>query len=114
LVQFLYGKEGVNNVGRSSGEHQATIDPLRDYLHLEEDITVSRDYDSILRITKEIVIKCRLCIDPISNPTDALSMSIHLSHAILGQDGQVGTSTPVQELRARATTYRQQHLPPLS
>ena len=73
----------MDNVGKTSSEHQATINPLRDYLHLEEEITVSRDYDSVLRITKEIVIECRLCIDPVSNPIDALSMSIHLNHDVI-------------------------------
>lgn len=99
--------------GEVPGQHQAAIDPLRDYLHEAEDITVSRDYDSVLGITEEIVIECGLCINPVSNPTDALSTSIHLNHAILGRDGQVGTSVPVQELGAKATTYRQRHLPPI-
>jgi hypothetical protein len=71
------------------GEHQAVIDPLRNFLDHRHEIIVNRDYDSIIGIAEQIEINCKLCLYPVSNPKDALQTSVHLNHAI--EYGGVGT-----------------------
>jgi hypothetical protein len=66
--------------GEVPTKHQAVIDPLRNHLDSQQDLNVSRDYDSLLAITDDIVFDCQFTITPVSNPTDALTTSIHLKH----------------------------------
>ena len=70
--------------GEVAGDHQVVVDPLRDLLDPHHEITLSRDYDSILGITERIVVNSQLSVYPICNPADALATSIHLDYSFEG------------------------------
>jgi hypothetical protein len=63
--------------------HQAVIDPLREHSIREDHvIKVSRDYDSILGVTSNIVVDSDISVYPVSNPMDTLTTSIHLQYGV--------------------------------
>src|SRR5579859_6979945 len=63
--------------------HQAVVDPLRGHsIWEDQEIKVSRNYDSILGIASNIVVQSDISIYPVSNPADALTTSIHLKYGI--------------------------------
>jgi hypothetical protein len=67
--------------------HQAVIDPLREHsIQEDQEIIVSRDYDSILGVTSNIVVESDISVYPVSNPVDSLTTSIHLKYGIEGGD----------------------------
>jgi hypothetical protein len=61
--------------------HQVVIDPIRDNsIHDDDEILITRDYDSFLGITNHIVVDSDISIYPVSNPSDTLTTSIHLKY----------------------------------
>ena len=76
--------------GEVPGDHQAVVDPLRNFLNPAHQIFASRDYDSVIGITDDIAVDCPLTIYPVNNPADALRTSIHIKRSI--EDGEVGIS----------------------
>jgi len=59
---------------------QAVIDPILDALRDDEDITVSRDYDSILGIHDDIIVSSDLTVYPVAKREDTLTKNVHLKH----------------------------------
>jgi hypothetical protein len=79
-------------------QHQAVVDPTRDAaITLEDEILITRDYDSVLGVTSNIVVDSDISVYPASNPTDTLTTSIHLKYPIVKGN--------VNSLRTRSTHY---------
>jgi hypothetical protein len=59
-------------------ETQAVVDPILNSIPENEPIGVTRDYDSLLGIDKDIRLTCPLTVYPVSKKEDVLSKSIHI------------------------------------
>lgn len=75
LVDFVL--TGRNNVD----EHQAIVD-VNLGSEPNERLVIFRDYDSLIGICPDIRVQRAVNIYPVSNPTFALTTSIHLGHFI--------------------------------
>jgi hypothetical protein len=66
-----------------SGEYdgnQVVVDPILNRLDEDEQISIMRDYDSVLGIHQDIVVTSGLAVSPVARREDTLSINIHLSH----------------------------------
>lgn len=66
-----------------SGEHpdgQVVVVPELDRLHEDEQITIHRDFDSVLGVSEDILVDADLAVNPVSRKEDALSKNIHVSY----------------------------------
>jgi hypothetical protein len=61
-------------------DRQAVIDPILNTLSDDEDITVRRDYDSVLGIHDDIVVSSPINIYPVAKKEDTLSKNIHVKY----------------------------------
>jgi hypothetical protein len=67
--------------------HQVVIDPIRDSsIRDDDEILMSRDYDSVLGITHNILVDSDVSIYPVSNPSDTLTTSIHMKYPLVRGD----------------------------
>ncbi|KAI6111421.1 hypothetical protein F5141DRAFT_1003861 [Pisolithus sp. B1] len=58
--------------------HQAVLDPLRNRIARDSPVNISRDYDSLIGISKHVRIREHLYILPVSRHEKALTTSVHL------------------------------------
>jgi hypothetical protein len=72
--------------GDAKGQHQATLDHVRNVLTNDHQVDVARDYDSVIGITDGIVVDCALSVYPVPNPAEALTSSIHITHPFTSGD----------------------------
>jgi hypothetical protein len=72
--------------GEVAGEHQAVLDPIRNVLEENHPIDAVRDYDSVIAITDDIIVSCAISAYPVSNPTEVLTTSVHLTYPITRGD----------------------------
>ena len=77
--------------GEVPDNHQAVVNPLLNHLEPGHPISISRDYDSIIGITEDIVVDCAVNIYPIGHPSDAITSHINLN--CIATDTEV--STPI-------------------
>jgi hypothetical protein len=63
--------------------HQAVVDPTRGTsLRQAEQLLATRDLDSLLGVTDNIVVLSDIFVYPVSNPADTLTTSIHIKCAV--------------------------------
>jgi hypothetical protein len=70
-------------------DHQVSIDPIRNVMQPNHPVTISRDYDSIIGVTDEIIVQSSISVYPIPNPAEVLSSSIHFRKAVTMENSQV-------------------------
>lgn len=65
-------------------DHQAVIDPNRNALPPADDLEISleRDYDSVLGISNHIRVKTPISISVYPDPTKFLCSSMHIRHQL--------------------------------
>lgn len=66
-----------------TGRHdhkQAVINSILNRIPFDEDIGVTREYDSLLGIDKDIRLTCALTVYPVSKKEDVLSKNIHIRY----------------------------------
>lgn len=73
-------------------EHQAVLDPIRNTLGRDHDVVATRDYDSVIGITKDIVVKSSISVYPVPNPAEVLTTSIHIKYPM--KTGRVSGTSP--------------------
>lgn len=64
-------------------ETEITLNPLLDALQDSEELDAKRDYDSLLGINSNILVKAELSMFPAPKLTDTLQTSIHINHPFL-------------------------------
>jgi len=72
-------------LGRNDGL-QAYIDAIRNRLEDQEDIRVGRDYDSLLGISKHILVERYLTVYPVARKEDTLTHNIHIQYEFTTND----------------------------
>ncbi|KAG1717976.1 hypothetical protein EDB19DRAFT_1921560 [Suillus lakei] len=71
LNLILTGKDSATGI-------QYSVEPTRDRFTYEREVTVVRDYDSLISFTHWIPVISNIFIYPVSNPVDTLTSNIHL------------------------------------
>ena len=64
-----------------TGRHdhkQAVIDSILNRIPFDKDIGITRDYNSLLGIDKDVQLTCPLTVYPVSKKEDVLSKNIHV------------------------------------
>lgn len=59
---------------------QAHVDPMLDRLQELEDISIHRDFDSVLGVCEHILVTQDLSLYPVARKQDVLQKNIHLSY----------------------------------
>jgi hypothetical protein len=62
-------------------DHQAIIDAYQNVLHESYTFKGLRDYDSLLGINKDIVVRTSLTLYPLARKEDTLKTNIHLDYS---------------------------------
>lgn len=78
-MKFVLSGEYANNNGQIK---QAVIDVTGKQVRDAADITASRDYDSAIGISRDILVDAPITIWAVPHPTRALKTSIHLTRSI--------------------------------
>lgn len=65
-----------------TGKCQAFVDPSSQFLKDDTPIQVARDFDSLIGISKDLLVDSAVSVYPAPNPREALSTSIHVKYAI--------------------------------
>jgi hypothetical protein len=78
----LTGKDTFTNI-------QYSIEPTRNRFTPPRDVTLVRDYDSVICFTNWLPINAPLYLYPVTNPTDTLTSSLHLKVPMKIHPGQV-------------------------
>lgn len=76
--------------GEGPDSHQVILDPTRNLVEPAHPLVASRDYDSVIAITKEIVVDTMISVYPVPNPAQRLTTSIHIKYPIT--NGEVSVS----------------------
>ncbi|KNZ79311.1 hypothetical protein J132_10732 [Termitomyces sp. J132] len=64
-------------------KYQAVIDPLQNIIDTrQEDLSISRDYDSLLGLTEDILVDCDIQVYSVPHPRFALKTSVHLTQEL--------------------------------
>jgi len=74
-------------------EIQYSVEPLRDRFIPPREVTMIRDYDSMIAFTHTIPVTRDMYLYPISNPMDTLRKSIHMKVPMVIKDGQVNITS---------------------
>jgi hypothetical protein len=69
--------------GESPEGHQVVVDPIRNLLDERHPVRTTRDYDSVIGLTTDIVVDCMISVYPIPNPAQVLTTSIHIKYPIV-------------------------------
>ncbi|KDQ22060.1 hypothetical protein PLEOSDRAFT_1108039 [Pleurotus ostreatus PC15] len=75
--------------GVDEGE-EIRLNPLLDALQDEEEVEARRDYDSLLGIADDILVKTELSVFPVPKLTDTLTTDIHITHPFQIGDANLG------------------------
>jgi hypothetical protein len=62
--------------------HQVVIDPLRHVLEAQERLTIKRDFDSLLGLSREICVLAPLFVYPVARHEDTLRHNVHIRRPI--------------------------------
>jgi excinuclease UvrABC helicase subunit UvrB len=68
--------------GELHDEHQAVVDPIRNVLQEDVEVTELRDYDSMIGYTDEIIVSSTISVYPVPNPAEVLSSSVHMNRPV--------------------------------
>jgi hypothetical protein len=68
---------------------QAFIDVSKNSLTDHANISISRDFDSLIGISNELLLTSAISVYPVPNPAGALTTSIHLKRSVEQDDGEV-------------------------
>lgn len=80
FIRFVITGEYTDPDGN---REQAFVDPIRGPVDPEHPLTISRDYDSLIGISSDILVDGQLSVYPVPHPTFALKTSLHMKHTII-------------------------------
>lgn len=78
-IRFVLSGEFLDDDGN---RRQAFVDPIRGAVDDDHPLTISRDYDSAIGISPDILVDGLIAVFAVPHPTFALKTSIHMSYAI--------------------------------
>jgi hypothetical protein len=64
------------------GDHQALLDPLRNIIPDDQNLTLKRDYDSLIGLSTEIVVTSELYVYPVAKRENTLTENVHLDLSV--------------------------------
>lgn len=61
---------------------QAFLDPIQNLVPVDHPLRISRDYDSVIGFSEDILVEGPVSVRAVPHPTFALTKSIHMARAI--------------------------------
>jgi hypothetical protein len=67
-------------------DHQAVLDPLQHTIPPDQDVTLKRDYDSLIGISSNIVVQSEIFVSPVARQEHTLTENVHLQVDVRHRD----------------------------
>lgn len=68
---------------------QAFVDVTKNKLDNDDNISISRDFDSLIGTSRNILVSAPISVFPIPNPSAALTTSIHIKWPVEQDDAEL-------------------------
>ncbi|KAF9033687.1 hypothetical protein BDP27DRAFT_1374978 [Rhodocollybia butyracea] len=86
FIQFMLTGRTTDSKGQAI---QAFVDVNKNRIGANQDISMARDFDSLIGISQNLLVSTPLSVYPVPIPAAALTSSIHLRWPVVQDDGEI-------------------------
>ncbi|KAF9060069.1 hypothetical protein BDP27DRAFT_1430481 [Rhodocollybia butyracea] len=94
FIQFMLTGRTTDREGQAI---QAFVDVNKNRIGANQDISMARDFDSLIGISQNLLVSTPLSVYPVPIPAAALTSSIHLRWPVVQDDGEI-IQTPIHRI----------------
>ncbi|KAF9033679.1 hypothetical protein BDP27DRAFT_1374970 [Rhodocollybia butyracea] len=94
FIQFMLTGRTMDSEGQAI---QAFVDVNKNRIGANQDISMARDFDSLIGISQNLLVSTPLSVYPVPIPAAALTSSIHLRWPVVQDDGEI-IQTPIHRI----------------